>query len=133
MKPAVRDLVGWKQAAEKASDLLATMDQRPGDEKPVLLVTNWSRASRIAWYAQPTPVRVISDRESQFTLWFGQPDQHTRGILIRDNEDVPASGIYEKNGVHCQLIGEQPAKMDGILVNQFHFYRCSGSKQAIQK
>ncbi len=124
MKPVVRDVVGWQQAARKASDLLATMGEAANGRKPVLLVTNWSRASRIAWYAYPLPVQVISDRASQFSLWFGSPDRHSRGILIRDNEHGPASEVYEKNGITCQRVAEQQATLDGIVVNTFHFYRC---------
>ncbi len=124
MKAAVRDLVGWDQAALRAKTLLAEQEYHNGEKKPVLLLENWSRASRIAWYARPLPVQVLSGRNSQFSYWFGDADEQTRGILIRDNEERPADGIFRKRGLVCHYMEALPGKMDGVTVNQFHFYRC---------
>ncbi len=69
-----QDLIGWKQAAEMGNAL------REGNES--LIVTHWVDASRIAWYARPTPVVVMDERYDQFDIWFGSPNAHTHGILI---------------------------------------------------
>ncbi|MDP0562092.1 MAG: glycosyltransferase family 39 protein [Candidatus Endonucleobacter sp. (ex Gigantidas childressi)] len=125
LKPVVRDVVGWDQAARKAKMLLADRGIEEIDsEPPVLLVQNWSRGSRIAWYGRPLKVQVLSDRSSQFMYWFGEADESTRGILIRDNEDVPVSGIYRTRGLSCQYLEGLDGEMDGVIVNKFHFYWC---------
>lgn len=123
MKPVVRDLVGWDQAASRGRTLMAEMASVEG-EPPVLLLENWSRASRIAWYARPLPVQVLSARNSQFSYWFGDVNPRTRGILIRDNKAVPEGGLFRKQGVVCRYIERQSGQMDGVVVNQFDFYRC---------
>ena len=124
MKGAIKDLVGWKQAAVHARQLLEEVRQETGSDEPVLLVDNWVRASRIAWYAWPLPVQVISDRVSQFDFWYGEPDSDTRGILIRDNRSVPEGGRYEKSGIVCQLRDVLNTGVDGVEVNRFQFYYC---------
>ncbi|MDB2384312.1 glycosyltransferase family 39 protein [Endozoicomonas sp.] len=123
MKSAVKDLIGWDLAAREGQSLLREMGVAEG-RTPVLLLENWSRASRIAWYAQPIPVQVLSGRNSQFSYWFGDADEKTRGILIRDNEAIPESGVLQKRGLSCRYLGEQLGKMDGVTVNTFHFYQC---------
>jgi len=44
------------EAAERASRLHSEF--RTSNRKAVLLVPNWSLASRLAWYARPLPVQV---------------------------------------------------------------------------
>ena len=125
MKGAIKDLVGWKQAAVHARQLLEEVRQETGSDEPVLLVDNWVRASRIAWYAYPLPVQVISGRVSQFDFWYGKPDSDSRGILIRDNRSVPEDGRYEKEGIACQLRDVLNTGVDGVEVNRFQFYYCA--------
>ena len=124
MKSAIKDLVGWKEAAVHARQLQEELRQE-GVENPVLLVDNWVRASRIAWYAYPEPVQVISDRPSQFDFWYGEPDPQSRGILIRDKRRPPEDGRYQKAGIVCQLKDVLDTGVDGVKVNTFQFYYCA--------
>ncbi len=125
-KVAVKDLIGWKEAASRAEALL---EQLPAnDHDPVLLVSNWSHASRIAWYARPTPVQVISRRTSQFDLWFGKPHNERPGILIRVNEKQPSQQIEKIPGLVCTWASSYQARMNTTLVNHFRFYRCQPSR-----
>ncbi len=126
MKNVIKDLVGWEQASVKASKLLETMDF--AGEKPVLLVENWSRASRIAWYAHPLPVQVIGGKQSQFSFWFGDATKNSYGILIRDNRSETEDGIYRVNGLLCSEIDSFSSKLDGIDVNSFLFYACKADE-----
>ena len=56
-KNILRDLYGWRDATEKARSLADVMEKTPGD-KAVIMVNNWSLASRLAWYSHPDPLIV---------------------------------------------------------------------------
>lgn len=124
MASAVKDLVGWEEAAIHARQLQEELRQ-DGVKEPVLLVDNWVRASRIAWYAYPEPVQVISGRPSQFDFWYGEPTPDSRGILVRDNRRIPEDGRYGKSGISCQLRDVLETGVDGVKVNTFQFYYCA--------
>jgi len=121
--PAVRDMIGWRAAAERAR---ALVEERIGADG-VILVRNWSRASRIAWYARPLPVQVLDHHGGQFAYWYGEPGPQTRAILIRDNIDGAADDTYVKQGLTCQLLEHMVIEVDGVTINRFHFYQCAGS------
>lgn len=120
--PALRDMIGWREAAEHARQLV---DERIGTDG-VILVRNWSRASRIAWYARPMPVQVLDQHGGQFAYWYGEPGPQTRAILIRDNVDDSATP-YVRDGLSCDLLDEMEIHIDEVPVNRFLFYQCSGS------
>ena len=124
MKGVIKDLVGWRSAATHASHLLNNLEQEYDSDSGAILVENWVRASRLAWYAYPTPVMVISDQRSQFEFWYGKPNQQTLGILVRDNRTKPQDGDFEKLGIQCHFDSELTRKVEGIEVNHFDFYRC---------
>lgn len=121
MAPAMRDLVGWRSAAITAQELLA---RHPAGTP--LLVNNWSRASRIAWYAWPTPVQVLDPRPGQFAYWYGAVSSGSEGILIRDNLDADDQPMadYRKMGLSCKYIDQLMVDVDGVALNQFYFYSC---------
>ena len=123
MAPAIKDLVGWEAAAERAQQLQMQWQSEEGGS-PVLFVDNWSKASRIAWYAYPEPVLLLTDRVTQFDFWHGKPGAETVGILVRDKKSVPEKGQLIKEGFSCTLVDEQVANLDQVLVNRFQFYRC---------
>lgn len=121
--PALRDLVGWKEAAETADRLR----QQHFPQQGVILVTNWSRASRIAWYAWPTPVQVLDNEPGQFAYWYGEAGPQTRGILIRDNvdKDKLPTQPFSRRGLWCEYLERTTAKAQGVEVNRFYFYACA--------
>jgi 4-amino-4-deoxy-L-arabinose transferase-like glycosyltransferase len=73
-------LLGWPEAAARAATLRAEFARE--EPEAVLLVPNWSLASRLAWYARPLPVQVTDTRFDQFDLWFGTPAPGTDGVLV---------------------------------------------------
>jgi 4-amino-4-deoxy-L-arabinose transferase-like glycosyltransferase len=124
--PAMRDLSGWKQAAAIAAQL----SKQDASDDSVIMVSNWSQASRIAWYAWPQTVQVLDNRPGQFVYWYGAPDENTRGVLIRDNiddDEDPANG-YTKMGLHCVFVDDYAAKEDGVVINRFYFYTCAAAQ-----
>ncbi len=126
LAPAVKDLVGWKEAAQRAQKLAETQPEAAARQ---LLVSNWSHASRIAWYAWPTPVQVFSSRKNQFDLWYGEPDSTTQGILIY-NSKKPEKALPEslnESGLHCSLKEDQTAVADGVEISRFGLYLCQPS------
>jgi len=118
--PALRDLVGWKQAAQRASEL--KREHLPDDG--VLMVHNWARASRIAWYAWPEPVQVLDGRPGQFAYWYGVPNEHSQGILVRDNVKRNNTEPYQKMGFHCDFLEQQSIAIDDVVINRFDYYLC---------
>jgi 4-amino-4-deoxy-L-arabinose transferase-like glycosyltransferase len=121
--PGLRDLVGWQEAAQRANEL--RREHLPQDG--VIMVHNWARASRIAWYAWPTAVQVLDRRPGQFAYWYGVPDEHSQGILIRDNVKRNATEPYNKMGFRCDFLENHTVAIDGIDVNRFDYYLCRHS------
>lgn len=89
------DLYGWRQAAQRASQLQQQMARSPG-QQPVIYAGNWSFASHLAWYARPRAVQVTDNRYTQSDIWFGSPVPGGRGILV-----VPAQFAHKgmSNGI----------------------------------
>ncbi|MTI15183.1 glycosyltransferase family 39 protein [Sansalvadorimonas verongulae] len=123
MSPLIKDLVGWNEAAKHAVALKQEWRKEEGRD-PVLLIDNWSKASRIAWYAYPEPVQLVTDRLTQFDFWHGKPGPDTYGILIRDKKSAPESGHLTLKGFSCSLFDQTEATLDRIVINRFQFYRC---------
>ena len=70
------DLHGWSQAADHA------VQWAQEKNTTTLAVTNWTLASRIAWYARPMPVKVVNTHGDQFDIWFGRLAAHEDAIWI---------------------------------------------------
>ncbi|GAB3048018.1 glycosyltransferase family 39 protein [Simiduia litorea] len=114
---AVRDLHGWPEASAR---ILALKSAMPSDTQ--LWVTNWSIASRIAWYTQE-PVQVLSSKPSQFLLWWGEPE--APALLVRVEKRRPSSpSVNPPAGVSCTLLDALDFTMDGVTINYFMFYQC---------
>lgn len=124
----MHDLYGWQDAAQHAEELLAEMAAMPG-VKPVLFTGNWTHASRLAWYARPTPVVVVDSRYDQFDLWFGSPQNGARGILVVPDDDArPATGGPGRFAA-CALRDKLPVMVNHHLVSTFWFYACDDYHQ----
>ncbi|TKB58289.1 ArnT family glycosyltransferase [Ferrimonas aestuarii] len=121
MAKALRDLNGWQQAAQHAATLKS--EHFGPNSDAVLLVDNWTKASRIAWYAYPEQTQVLANRTTQFSIWFGQPSPQSRGILVRD-KGAEANLDYPQFGLSCERIDSLETGIDGIAINQFQFYLC---------
>lgn len=119
MKPLIKDLVGWEQVAEKAVSL-----HRSLPEGAVLLVENWSWASRIAWYAQGVPVQILGEKATQFDYWNGRPDDRTVGLLIRDSSEHSEQSDIQTGGLECRYVDHLDTGLEGVPVNHFDFYYC---------
>jgi hypothetical protein len=117
-------LAGWPQAAERAA-LLRTEFLR---EQPqaVLLVPNWSLASRLAWYARPLPVQVPDARFDQFDLWFGSPANYAAGVMVVPDNALKSTRRVLERFAHCEERDPLPVYAGSTTVVTFHFYLCRG-------
>lgn len=123
-KNALRDLYGWGQAARQAEQLRAEIASTAGSV-PLIFTENWTLASRLAWYARPTPVQVLDTRQDQFDIWFGSPQNGARGILVL----WPAENAKPSTGgsgqfAACTLRDRLPINRNGHLTSTFSFYAC---------
>lgn len=126
----LRDLYGWEQAAHRAEELRAEMAAIPGST-PVLFTDIWTHASRLAWYARPTPVQVLDKRYDQFDIWFGSPQDGARGILVVwPAPEVSSATNFAAGGLgkftSCSLRDRLPITSNGHLASTFLFYACNG-------
>jgi len=117
-------LAGWPQAAERATQLHAEfLREQP---QAVLLVPNWSLASRLAWYARPLPVQVPDERFDQFDLWFGSPANGTAGVLVAPDRALKTLHRVRARFAHCEQRDPLPVYAGSSTVVTFHFYLCRG-------
>ncbi len=117
----LRDLYGWEQAARHAERLRRELPKSAADQA-LLFVENWTFASRIAWYARPTPVQVLDKRFDQFDLWFGTPQKGTSGVLIRPAFYRGRSGTQLFR--HCMEQQPLPISLGGKPALTFRFFIC---------
>jgi hypothetical protein len=105
-----QDIFGWQEAA------IAAQAQRL-DQEPIL-VSSWVHASRLAWYARPTPVIVLDQRIDQFDLWFGSAQTGQSGLLVLPPEMTHKQAKLLAAFHHCTHLTSTSA--------EFHLYRCAG-------
>ncbi|HJV96466.1 MAG TPA: glycosyltransferase family 39 protein, partial [Albitalea sp.] len=115
-------LLGWPQAAARATALRAQFAHQ--EPEAVLLVPNWSLASRLAWYARPLPVQVTDTRFDQFDLWFGTPAPGTDGVLVVPDVMLKAGRRVLALFAECREAEPLPIVAGGKVVVTFHFYLC---------
>jgi 4-amino-4-deoxy-L-arabinose transferase-like glycosyltransferase len=116
----VADLYGWKAAGQKAAVL--------AQEKKVqgIAVQNWTLGSRAAWYAQPTPVFILDQRQDQFDLWFGQIPPGSNLLLINWSGMAFAQPVGSRPGfVRCEPLETLEIKRFGQILSRFEFSLCS--------
>lgn len=116
----VRELHGWPEAIAEAKILQQDL--------PVpLFASNWTQASRLAWYATPQPVYVTDNRFDQFDLWFGNPPANSDGlVIIPDYETHPPKTTRPGHFNHCTHLKTLPIIRLGNPVVSYHFYHCQG-------
>lgn len=117
-------LVGWPQAAARATQLHTEfLREQP---QAVLLVPNWSLASRLAWYARTLPVRVPDERFDQFDLWFGSLAAGTSGVMVAPDGARKPTRRALALFAHCEERDALPVYTGTATVVTFHFYLCRG-------
>ena len=129
LAPALRDLTGWKDAALIAGEL----QQNHFAVKGVILVSNWSQASRVAWYGWPRPAQVLDRRQRQFAFWYGSPSANTTGILTRENLDPDDKpwGPYFKMALRCRFLRDYQARVDRVWLTIFIVIAARGPMPSI--
>lgn len=122
----LRDVYGWNTAAQVALQELKKLPANPTIPTPMLYVSNWTLASRLAWYSQHSVQIIGSEGNKQFTLWYGRPQDHRRGIVVMPygtstNLISTQSGQFDS----CKFLQHLPIYNHHILVNSFDFYDCA--------
>lgn len=112
------DLHGWSQAAEYGV--------RWAKEKNVstLAVTNWTLASRIAWYARPIPVKVVNAHGDQFDIWFGRFVAHEDAIWIDWSLMSFAPPVGDTQFARCDVLENLPVRVAGRQIAHFNLSHC---------
>ena len=114
----VADLYGWEAAAQRAKAL--AQSNRIG----TLAVMNWSLGSRIAWYARPSPVKVINRHRDQFDLWFGTMTPGESVLLIDWSLMTFAPPVGPDRFEQCDLLEQMPVRHAGRQIAHFNFLLC---------
>ncbi len=117
MNPAA-DLHGWAQAAQQAAQL-ARQQGLQG-----LAVTNWSLASRMAWYARPMSVRVVDDHGDQFNIWFGRFAKGDSVLWVDWSQLTHQAPQGPDRFERCTPVDRMDVVHWGRTLSHFHFYRC---------
>lgn len=114
----IADLYGWSEGAHRAMHLA----EQEGVQ--TLALAHWTLASRIAWYARPMSVKVLKNKPSQFDLWFGQPVQGERMIVIDWSQMTFAAPVAKNQFKQCKDIDTLPVMHLGRQISQFHYWLC---------
>ena len=116
----IADLYGWKMAGQKAAQLAKT------NKIDSIVVQNWTLASRAAWYASPTPVLVLDQRQDQFDLWFGQLPPGASALLISWSGMSFATPTGNKPGFEtCKSLDSIEIMRFGQKLSKFDFSLCT--------
>ena len=114
------DLFGWDEAGELAKKLL---DKNKIDK---IVVSNWTLASRIAWYASPSPVNLVDKRQDQFAIWFGTLKENESALWIDWSMMPFAAPVSSHQFKSCEQIDQLPILHWGRQIAHFNFAICKG-------
>ena len=116
----IADLYGWKVAGQKSA-ALAKATKADG-----IAVQNWTLGSRAAWYASPTPVFVLDQRQDQFDLWFGKLPMGSN-ILLINWSGMPYPAPVGNNSAFqaCEPLDSLEIVRFGRVLSKFDFSLCS--------
>ena len=116
----IADLYGWKVAGQKAADLSKAI------KADGIAVQNWTLGSRAAWYASPTPVFVLDQRQDQFDLWFGDLPIGANVLLINWSGMSHPIPVGDKGGFEaCEPLDSLEIERFGRVLSKFDFSLCS--------
>lgn len=128
----LHDLYGWQKAALHGESLRQDMARTPGPV-PILFTGYWTEASRLAWYARPTPVVVTDRGQDQFDIWYGSPAENSRGIYIvshKSRYEPRTSGNHSFR--HCKKIDQLDITVGKSIANSFYYYRCKAYRVSVK-
>lgn len=119
----LQELYGWPEVVERAQHWQAELSRA---EQPLTLwVTNWTHASRLAWYAYPQAVYVDDRRIDQFDLWFPiaepLPDQ---ALFIWPNYGDKLRNQATQRFDNCQLLERVDYPNTQQPIVYYHLYLC---------
>ncbi len=112
------DLHGWSQAAERG------MHWAKEKNVSTLAVTNWTLASRIAWYARPMPVKVVNAHGDQFDIWFGRFAAHEDAIWIDWSLMSFTPPVSDKQFARCDVLENLSVQVAGRQIAHFNLSHC---------
>ncbi|WP_114689498.1 glycosyltransferase family 39 protein [Polynucleobacter necessarius] len=115
----IADLYGWKVAGHTAAGLVKAT------KTDGIAVQHWTLGSRAAWYASPTPVFVLDQRQDQFDLWFGQLPPGANILLINWSGmpypmPVGNTSAFEA----CEPLDNLEIERFGRVLSKFDFSLC---------
>jgi 4-amino-4-deoxy-L-arabinose transferase-like glycosyltransferase len=116
----IADLYGWKVAGQKAAELTKAT------KADGIAVQNWTLGSRAAWYASPTPVFVLDQRQDQFDLWFGDLPKGAKVLLINWSGMPHPMPVGNKSAFEaCEPLDSLEIERFGRVLSKFDFSLCS--------
>lgn len=114
------DFYGWRTAGLHAQQLARAHGI------PRLAVQHRSLASRLAWYAPPLPVYVLTPEVDQFEQWHGPLRRDYSAILLDWSQlsyQLPVGeGLFER----CELDDSWAEQRAGRPISHFRLYICHG-------
>lgn len=115
----IADLYGWKVAGRKAAELTKAT------KADGIAVQNWTLGSRAAWYASPTPVFVLDQRQDQFDLWFGDLPIGASVLLINWSGMPHPIPVGNKSAFEaCEPLDSLEIERFGRVLSKFDFSLC---------
>lgn len=114
------DLYGWRSASTLANLLVKEL------KASGIAVQNWTLASRVAWYARPTSVFVLDERQDQFDLWFGSLPEGSNVILLNWSQMSFKPPVGEGQFRSCRPLDRLRIAHLGEALSQFELSYCQG-------
>lgn len=105
------DLHDWQAASKQAGALQSE------HYAAALAVSNWTLASRLAWYARPAKVWALDGKNKQFDMWFGDLEYGQSFIWL------DWSQMRQLRPVGCRKLDGAAGTYTGAHSN-FDFYLC---------
>jgi hypothetical protein len=105
------DLHDWQAAAQQATKLQSE------HKVEALAVSNWTLASRLAWYGRPSKVLALDGKNKQFDMWFGKLEYGQSFIW------VDWSQMRQMQPAGCRKLDGASGTYQGVH-SSFDFYKC---------
>jgi 4-amino-4-deoxy-L-arabinose transferase-like glycosyltransferase len=105
------DVHDWQAASQKAKALQSE------HHVAALAVSNWTLASRLAWYGRPAKVWALDGKNKQFDMWFGSLE-YGQSFIWMDWSQMPLL-----HPVGCRKLEGVASAYQGVH-SSFTFYLC---------